>query len=87
MPAVGIEKVKWLSVGFATAFGLLLLALCSCALSRTADEARIAGGVKVDGLVSELIGVNVGAEVYLRRRPQYETSCNCVGDGDIRVPL
>ena len=76
--------------GFVSAFGLSLLCLFlspGCALTRTADEAKIGGGVKVSGLMSELIGVDVGFEVAFRKGRVYETGCTCVDTGDIRVPL
>lgn len=44
-----------------------LVLLSSCALSETADEARIAGRVGTGGLLGEAIGVEAGFEVALRR--------------------
>ena len=76
----------WSWAGWFFALGCGLSLNC-CALSRTADEARIAGGVGISGLASELVGVDAHFEVALRKGRAYETSCDCVDTGDIRVPL
>jgi len=62
------------------------LLLLGCALSQTADEARIAGGVGISGAVAQVVGLEVSGEVVLRRYPDAK-QVDSVGRGSDRGRL